>query len=312
MLLVGMLLHHKDNKKGQQDSFQIFFELHLGYAIRFPDMSNTQFQSHCNAAVKLILYLPYYLKFLLLVHDKKEKQNFNHLEANVFNGLKDIPTLTKLCVLALYSQAISHPYMCMLGPLHMKVQAHCRAVIENPQLLLASDIDFKTGALDGKLWEWPELFYAIQRMSDSLPHLEPCLVAFFKGALKTWDHFSSEFADGKAISQLSEAKKDHMFIPATNNHNKGALGSLRQTWRHGPNMTISQYNARALYKQNDMGSFVRSVLGPQDCRFLRKEARKVDGSGAEKQMREEQAQYDQQMVDVKRKADVERQEKLDA
>ena len=232
-------------------------------------MSNTRFQSHCNAAVKLILHLPYYLEFLLLVRDKKEKRNFNHLEANVFNGLKDIPTLTELCVLTLYSQAISHPYMRMvrgsgerqmnaveLGPLHVKVQAHCWAVIENPQLLLASDVDFKTGALDSKLWERPELFYAIQRMSDSLPHLEPCLVAFFKGALKTWTCFSSEFTDGEAISQLSEAKKDRVFIPATNDHNKGALGSLQQTWRHAPNMMISQYNARALYKQNDTGSFV--------------------------------------------------------
>ncbi|KAF8221462.1 hypothetical protein L208DRAFT_1531982, partial [Tricholoma matsutake] len=156
------------------------------------------------------------------------------------------------------------------------------AVIENPQLLLVSDVNFKTGALDGKLWEWPELFYAIQRMSDSLPHLEPCLIAFFKGALETWDCFSSEFADGKAISQLSEAEKNPVFIPATNDHNEGALGSVQQTWQHAPNMMISQYNARALYKQNGRGSFIRSVLGPQDCRFLRKEAHKVDGSGAEK------------------------------
>ncbi|KAF8234877.1 hypothetical protein L208DRAFT_1104070, partial [Tricholoma matsutake] len=59
----------------------------------FPDTSNTWFQSHCNAAVELIIYLPVYLKFLLLVHDKKEKQNFNHMESNIFNALKDIPTL---------------------------------------------------------------------------------------------------------------------------------------------------------------------------------------------------------------------------
>jgi hypothetical protein len=199
-----------------------------------------------------------------------------------------------------------------LGPLHMRVQAHCQAVIENPQLLLASDVDFKTGALDGKPWEQPELFYAVQRMANSLPHLEPCLVAFFNGALETWECFSSEFVDGEAISRLSEAEKDRVFIPATNDHNEGALGSLRQTWRRAPNMTIGQYNARALYKQNDTSSFVQSVLGPQDRKFLRQEARRVDRSGAEKQMREEQAQYDEKMVDEKRKVDVERKEKLDA
>jgi hypothetical protein len=324
-LLAGMLLHHKDDKKGQQDSFRIFFELHLGYAIRFPDTSNTRFQSHCNAAAELIIHLPFYLEFLLLVRDKKEKRNFNHLEANVVNSLKDIPTLTELCVLALYSQAISHPYMRMvrgsgerrmnaleLGPLHTKVQAHCHAVIGNPKLLLASDFDYKTGALDSKPWERPELFYAVQRMADSLPHLEPCLVAFFKGALETWERFSSEFTDGGAISQLSEAEKETVFIPATNDHNEGALGSLRQTWRHAPNMTIGQYNARTLYKLNNTSSFVRSVLGPQDKKFLRQEARKVDGSGAEERMRKEQAQHDQQTVDEKRKADIARREKLDA
>jgi hypothetical protein len=62
-------------------------------------------------AVELIIYLPFYLEFLLLVCDKKEKRNFNHMESNIFNALKDIPTLTELCILALYAQAISHPYM---------------------------------------------------------------------------------------------------------------------------------------------------------------------------------------------------------
>jgi hypothetical protein len=136
--LACMLFNHKDNKKGQQDLFRIFFELRLGYVIHFPDTSNTQFQSHCMAVVALILHLPDYLKFLLTVRNKKETWSFNHMEQNVFEGLKDLPTLTKLCVLLLYSQAISHPYMCVvcgsgksrinavkLGPLHKHVTEHC-------------------------------------------------------------------------------------------------------------------------------------------------------------------------------------------
>jgi hypothetical protein len=67
-----MIFNHKDDKKGQQDSFHIFFERHLGYTIKFPDTSNTRFQSHCMAAATLILFLPYFLEFLLLVRDKKE------------------------------------------------------------------------------------------------------------------------------------------------------------------------------------------------------------------------------------------------
>ncbi|KAF8218817.1 hypothetical protein L208DRAFT_1346976, partial [Tricholoma matsutake] len=123
---------------------------------------------------------------------------------------------------------------------------------------------------------------AVQRMADSLPHPEPCHIAFFKGALETWEQFSSEFTDGGKISQLSEAERDHLFIPATNDHNEGALGSLQQTWQHAPNMTIGQYNAQMLYKQNNTSSFVQSVLGPQSHKFLRQEAQRVESSGAKK------------------------------
>ncbi|KAF8234101.1 hypothetical protein L208DRAFT_1263661 [Tricholoma matsutake] len=193
-----------------------------------------------------------------------------------------------------------------------QVEYHHCAIIKTPQLLLSLDVNCKTGALDGKSWEWPKLFYAVQRMADSLLHLEPCLIAFFKGALETWEQFSSEFMDGGKISQLSEAKKDCLFIPATNDHNEGTLESLQQTWWCALNMTIGQYNARMLYKQNNTSSFVQSVLGPQSHKFLRQEARRVESSGAEKQMCEEKAQHNQQVVDEKRKADVERKGKLDA
>jgi hypothetical protein len=81
--LACMIFNHKDDKKGQQDSFRIFFELRLGYMIKFPDTSNTWFQSHCMAATILILYLPYFLKFLLLVRDKKENQSFIVLQGLV-------------------------------------------------------------------------------------------------------------------------------------------------------------------------------------------------------------------------------------
>lgn len=33
--LAGAVFAHKDHKKGQQDTFRIFFERELGYAIRF-------------------------------------------------------------------------------------------------------------------------------------------------------------------------------------------------------------------------------------------------------------------------------------
>ena len=83
----------------------------ISYMIAFPDTSNTQYQLHCEAVAVLLLYLPLFIEFLELVWDKKDSGSFNHMESNVYHGLQDIPTLTKLAMLVLYAQSISHPYM---------------------------------------------------------------------------------------------------------------------------------------------------------------------------------------------------------
>jgi hypothetical protein len=78
-------------------------------------------------------------------------------------------------------------------------------------------------------------------------------------------------------------------------------------------MTIAQHNARTMYKQNDTRGFIQSsVLTAADMQFVRQEARRVDASGQEKQMRTEQAEHDQQAVEDNRKKDAEKKEKADA
>lgn len=126
-----------------------------------------------------------------------------------------------------------------LSPFHKRVIEHCQAIIADPNLILGADCDYMTGALDGKNWEQPEVIYAVQQLLGTLPHLTGCLVSFFEGMLETWERFCSEFGERGMISQLSQAEKDHLFIQATNDHNEGALGSLRQSWRRAPNMTIA-------------------------------------------------------------------------
>jgi hypothetical protein len=44
------------------------------------------------------------------IKDGKDRPGFTNMEQNVYCGLQDIPTLTELAVLALYAQAVSHPY----------------------------------------------------------------------------------------------------------------------------------------------------------------------------------------------------------
>ncbi|KAF8238172.1 hypothetical protein L208DRAFT_1140821, partial [Tricholoma matsutake] len=68
---------------------------------------------------------------------------------NLYNALHDIPTLTELTVMVLYSQAVTHPYMCIvqgpgteetnvldLGDFHWDVQEFVAAIIEDPERLI--------------------------------------------------------------------------------------------------------------------------------------------------------------------------------
>ncbi|KAF9478411.1 hypothetical protein BDN70DRAFT_767364, partial [Pholiota conissans] len=324
--LAGAIFNHKDQKKGQQDTYRIFFEDRLGYRVDFPNTSSIRFQCHCIAASALLIHLPLYLEFLLLVRDKKENRNFNHMEHNVYVGLQDIPTLTELCVLSLYSQAISNPYMRKVrgsgdrrmnaldaGPLHHQLTTHISKLIDSPDLLLSSDASYITGSLDGQIWEQPEVFYAVQRMKDLLPHLAGCLVAFLKGALETWYRFMSEFADDGVIAALSRSEKDRLWIDTTNDVNEGALGTTRQMIHRAPNISLPKLNARMTYRKNDTRSFIEhSFNKPHQQAFLRAETRREDSAGIPMMGRKEEIAHDDAEVSRKRERDAARRANSDA
>ncbi|KAF8151174.1 hypothetical protein K438DRAFT_2027077 [Mycena galopus ATCC 62051] len=120
----------RDDKRGQQDTFKLYFEHVLRYSVSCPDTSNTRFQSHCDCAIFIILYLPQLLLFMSHIMYSKGK----------------------LAVLALYSNSVSYAYMRVaratgdrkmnaldLADFHAKVIRFCKAVAENPDLLLAPD-----------------------------------------------------------------------------------------------------------------------------------------------------------------------------
>jgi hypothetical protein len=182
--LAGAVFANKDKKKGQQDSLQVYLQSVISYMVSFPNTSSTHYQSHCCAAAKLLVRQEFYRQFLELVHDLKEKCSFTNIEQNIYLALDDDPTITELCVLTLYAQAVSHPYMRLvrspeaaetnlldLGPVHNKVKAHCRAIIANPDLLISATTSYKTGSIDRKIWERPDAVYAVLSCAPCLPHL---------------------------------------------------------------------------------------------------------------------------------------------
>lgn len=93
--LMGALLNHKDDKKGQHDTYRNHFQKVKGRAINFPDTSNTRYQSYLHAAAEVISNLDLYREFVLLIKDIKEKRNFNHLEKNVYEALYTTKHLLK-------------------------------------------------------------------------------------------------------------------------------------------------------------------------------------------------------------------------
>ncbi|KIJ47936.1 hypothetical protein M422DRAFT_248518 [Sphaerobolus stellatus SS14] len=109
--LAGAAFRHKDNKKGHQDSFNFYMEEQLGYAFKFSDTSNVWYQSNCDGSGDLLVNLDLIIEYLHQVKDVKDARTLNNLEANLLKGLQDLVTIQELCVLALFSQVVSHPYM---------------------------------------------------------------------------------------------------------------------------------------------------------------------------------------------------------
>ncbi|CAK5280771.1 unnamed protein product [Mycena citricolor] len=300
--LIGALFNHKDDKKGMQDTFRLYFQQWLGYEVACPDTSNTRFQSHCDCAIFILVHLPQILAFLTHIMYNKTTVGLNHLEKNVLKGLQCTSTLTELAVLSLYANSVSYPYMRIvrgckpdgsrynaldLGPLHEKVIAFCNKLIANTDLILSPEASFVDGALDGKPWEHPEVFYAIQFMAKDLPNLHSCLVAFLRGTVNTWRRFGEEFRPDGVLAGLSPEARAGIFINPTNDHCEGGLGRLHRAIREAVRLSLSTHNAKQKYATNQTRDFLRSPAVTDALRsWLRAEARRRIDSGWDRRQKE--------------------------
>jgi len=133
------------------------------------------------------------------------------MESNLWKALHCTSTVTELAVLAIYAEVVSYPYMKAihtsdaqkknmldLGPFHSSVYDHMQKIIANPNILIGKDLDlsesYKTATLDGEKWQNPAVIKRVFDLIPTLPHFCNPLIAFFKGAAQTWEHFTSEFA----------------------------------------------------------------------------------------------------------------------
>ncbi|CAA7269364.1 unnamed protein product [Cyclocybe aegerita] len=115
--LAGSLFNHKSEEQGYQDVHRMFIsdrklEVHgLKTFRKFPDTSNTRYQSHSYAAAELITFLDLYIELVEDAHDAKKKAEFNHLEKNIAKGLEDPSMLAELAAMVLYGVSVSWPYL---------------------------------------------------------------------------------------------------------------------------------------------------------------------------------------------------------
>lgn len=241
----------------------------------------------------------------------------------MYLALHDIPTLTELAVLCLYSISICLPYLKRvrgdtgasaldLGPLHDDVKSHCAAIISNPSLLLDQDASYTSGCLFGDLWEKPEAFYAVHALMPKLPNIEGALVTFFKGALGTWERFTPEFAADGIVTTATAAERARAWMPTTNDSNEGALGDYRVAKRKWPNLTIAQYNSRKMYARNNTGLYIIQMFDtPEKYAFLRKGAREWNQRESERKWLEKQGIADQELGNANKTRRQEKKKKKD-
>jgi len=156
-------------------------------------------------------------------------------------AIKDIPTLTKLCVLALYNIAVSQTFMQHVRK-HDNILTLCEffekkalflpSIIEELLLWTGDQISHQTGSLDGREWdEWSlRVLAAIKALKGQLPDLDNAVTSFMQGARETFvERFSDEFKEGGGIDKLTERELMTLYFLLTNDANEGGLGS----WQHG-------------------------------------------------------------------------------
>ncbi|PCH35781.1 hypothetical protein WOLCODRAFT_20162 [Wolfiporia cocos MD-104 SS10] len=304
--LAGALFCHKNDDTGYQDRHRLFMsirkqEIHGDATFkRFPDTSNTRYQSHSYAAAEIATYLELYIELMEEICDAKSKPGANHLESNVAKGLRDPSTLAELAAMALYGVSVSWPYLRQvhgdgtklinlldLTGLHRRLPEFCNHIAMHPDLILNPDAPLDLITLDGQPFSDWRLIAAIQTHAPDIPGLLPMITAMFSGAAQGWVQFTSEFALGGPFDSLTPEERALVFIPSTNDTNEGALGSWWVHVRSHPNSTATTFSSQERLERNKTENFITKCCSEDDQRYVMQVARELDSSGENAHFRKE-------------------------
>ncbi|CEL63400.1 hypothetical protein RSOLAG1IB_12656 [Rhizoctonia solani AG-1 IB] len=292
--LAGAAYHHKDDKKGHQDTHVYWFAHNYNQFQCFPDTSNVRYSSYIDAATELCTFHGAYIQYMEHIRRQKVSGALNHLESNIVKALNCPATLAELLSIALYGQIISKPYIRLvraatvagtgladLASLHASVQSHLKSIISNPALVLGLESPETSATLDGLSWDNTDVFKALKDHGPKLPYLSELFVAYCQGALQTWARFTNEFSPGGPISLLTTEQKTKAYMPSTNDANEGALGTWRVWARRFPSLTLHKFNAIAMNRANQAEAYIDSNFTLKQHKWIRAEARQIDSSRLE-------------------------------
>jgi len=227
----------------------------VGIHIPYPDVSNTCYSSHGEASATIIIYRDHLIHFMEFVCDLKDKPGLTNIKKNFLDAIQDTPTVTELCVLAMYNINIScafiqhvrlHDNLLELGPFFQKKVNFLKAVAADPTRWLGQDTSHTLGTLDGcEQDSWGALIMKfIHLLLPSLPDLEGTMVMFLQGAEKTFSkRFSDKFVKGGNIDRLAAEDQEELYFASTNDRNEGTLGSWHLGRRQLLSETINKFNS---------------------------------------------------------------------
>jgi len=104
------------------------------------------------------------------------------------------------------------------------------------------------------------MFEAVHEKLSTFLHIHGLLTAFFKGAEETWKQFTSKFASDGLINQSMAEEKKLAWMPATNDINEGALGAFCIQMQTKPQLTMTNYNAYAMFECNNTQHFMNEIF----------------------------------------------------
>lgn len=320
--LGGMIFRNKDKKKGQQDTYVWYMERHIGHHVPFPDVSNTRYGSHGEAAAIILVYREHFLSFMAAIRDAKDKPGETNIEKNFAAAIKDIPTLTELCVLALYHIAVSRPFMqhvrtheniLKLHDFFEKKASFLQTIIEEPSIWTGDNIFHEKANLDSQEWDEfaVKVITAIQLLKPQLTDLNEAVTAFVKGARDTFiERFSDEFKEGGGIDQLTESELNTLYFSSTNDLNEGGLGSWRRGQERRPAETLQKFNSSFITRRNNTETFMSNKLTEEaDEIYLIRTARKRDGSKNQKTLKAAQMKADEDKITENRRKEAQNKQK---